>query len=357
MIKKFFPINRYYIVALAASLLLLILIFKVPSYIEKRSLLKLGYNEETISIIKKFKLGNKIISQKIDTPAFKANIVKSDFDPKYFDLYVVNKDVDQKSFEMYNSLLKKGYSKQQIIKMFSKLRNFEIRALLVFDVMDDKGLDEFIQDCEKHPQNNENKFELSKSYLKPYENVQHHDFDIAVLINYNNDLKSDKIGNLVEMDVNYASEGLKMQSEAYNHFVDLCKSLSANKMGIYATDAYRSFEEQKEIYESTNQADVVGVSRPGFSDLHTGLSALVTSSSPSGYFKTSQEYKWLLNNAHLYGFIFRYPEGKEIFTGKDADARHLRYIGIEAATKCFQEKLSLEEYYKLYIENSVPKEK
>lgn len=355
MFKKLFPFNKYYLVALAASLLILILVFKVPTYVEKRNLMKLGYDEKTISIIRKLKLGNKIVTEKVNSQAFKENILKSDFNPKYFDLYVVSKDVNEQSFKMYDSLLNKGYSKEQIINAFGKLRNFELKALLVFDLMDDKGLDEFIQDCQKHSQNNENKFQLSKSYIKPYENVQHHDFDIKVLVNYNNDLKSDKIGNLVEMDVNYASDGLKMQNEAYSHFVDLCKSISANKMGIYATDAYRSFEEQKEIYDSTSQADANGVSRPGFSDLHTGLSVLVTSSNSSGYFKNSQEYKWLLENAHLYGFIFRYPEGKEIFTGKDADARHLRYIGIEAATKCFQEKLCLEEYYKMYVENASQK--
>ena len=56
-----------------------------------------------------------------------------------------------------------------------------------------------------------------------------------------------------------------------------------------------------------------------------------------------EETKWVHQNAHKYGFIVRYPEGKEDITGYDYEPWHLRYTGKDAA-KIYEKKLTLEEY-------------
>ena len=61
-------------------------------------------------------------------------------------------------------------------------------------------------------------------------------------------------------------------------------------------------------------------------------------------FAKTTEAKWLKENCYLYGFIIRYPEGKTDITGYVYEPWHIRYLGIEDATKVEQSNLTLEEY-------------
>ena len=55
-------------------------------------------------------------------------------------------------------------------------------------------------------------------------------------------------------------------------------------------------------------------------------------------------YRWLADNAHRYGFILRYPEGKEAITGIAYEPWHYRYVGKAAAEEIYDTGLTLEEY-------------
>lgn len=74
-------------------------------------------------------------------------------------------------------------------------------------------------------------------------------------------------------------------------------------------------------------------------------------SSPSVDYTLTQDYedttegKWLKENAHKYGFILRYPKGKEEITGYKFEPWHFRYVGKEAAKVIFEKDLTLEEYF------------
>ena len=56
---------------------------------------------------------------------------------------------------------------------------------------------------------------------------------------------------------------------------------------------------------------------------------------------------WLKENAWKYGFILRYPEGKEEITGYIFEPWHYRYFGKEEAQKIYESGLTVEEYYNL----------
>ena len=60
--------------------------------------------------------------------------------------------------------------------------------------------------------------------------------------------------------------------------------------------------------------------------------------------KTSPEAQWLANNAHRFGFILRYPEGKEDITGYNYEPWHIRYVGKDVAKKIYEKNITLEEY-------------
>ena len=62
------------------------------------------------------------------------------------------------------------------------------------------------------------------------------------------------------------------------------------------------------------------------------------------------EYEFLTQNAHKFGFILRYPKDKKDITGYEYEPWHYRYVGIDVAKICYEESLTLEEYFYKYLE-------
>lgn len=94
--------------------------------------------------------------------------------------------------------------------------------------------------------------------------------------------------------------------------------------------------------------------KPGFSEHHLGTTVDILTYENSrlllpSYTKTKL-YKWLKNNAYLYGFIESYPENTTQITGYSYEPWHYRYIGVELATKLKSENILLQDY--LYRLNS-----
>lgn len=129
----------------------------------------------------------------------------------------------------------------------------------------------------------------------------------------------------------------------------------AEKQGIqlYAQSGYRSYERQKELYAFKGQR-AGGVAkqvsaRPGTSEHQTGLAMDITCRSVgfklNQTFGQTKEGRWVARHAHQYGFIIRYPKGKEQITRFTYEPWHLRYVGKETATEIQKKNLTLEEYY------------
>ena len=94
---------------------------------------------------------------------------------------------------------------------------------------------------------------------------------------------------------------------------------------------------------------------PGSSEHQTGLTIDVSAKSV-GYrldqsFGDTKEGKWLAKHCHEYGFIIRYPYGKEKITGYSYEPWHIRYVGISIAGYLYKNDLTLEEYYGVTMEN------
>ena len=90
------------------------------------------------------------------------------------------------------------------------------------------------------------------------------------------------------------------------------------------------------------------VAVPGTSEHHLGLAVDINSdvdiNDPNASDQTEILYQWLKENAHRYGFILRYPPGKEDITGVNYEPWHYRYVGVENAEKIYESGLTLEEY-------------
>ncbi|MGM9975242.1 MAG: M15 family metallopeptidase [Clostridiaceae bacterium] len=128
----------------------------------------------------------------------------------------------------------------------------------------------------------------------------------------------------------------------------------AQKEGIIlvGSSGYRSYKSQKDIYLRDLAAkgeEYVSayVAVPGSSEHQTGLAIDITNEA-SWMTGESTEARWLRDNCHLFGFILRYPEGKEHITGKSYEPWHLRYVGKEAAEEIYAQGITLEEYMGVY---------
>ncbi len=135
-------------------------------------------------------------------------------------------------------------------------------------------------------------------------------------------------------------------------FADAAK----NGMQLFAVSGYRSYDRQKEVFEAEvnkvgYEKAVQAVAVPGNSEHQSGLSMDISSESArfglTEQFGETAEGKWLANNAHRFGFIQRYPKGKEGITGYQYESWHYRYVGMKAATEIFENGLTLEEYFKI----------
>ncbi len=179
--------------------------------------------------------------------------------------------------------------------------------------------------------------------------------DIKVLVNKNNRLKPDYIPpNLVKLKVSYSQEDKYLRKEAVLALEELIKD--SRKLGFHlvVVSAYRSYEYQKNLYQhyvktkGIEYADHCSA-RPGHSEHQTGLSFdIMGSNKDYNLFEKSKEFEWMSANAYKYGFILRYPKGKEHITGFKYEPWHYRYVGKTTAEKIFFKNLSLEEYRKKY---------
>lgn len=122
---------------------------------------------------------------------------------------------------------------------------------------------------------------------------------------------------------------------------------------LYSFSVYRNYWYQNRLYSNyvysygQDPTDTFSA-RPGFSEHQTGLAFDIGGVDRNLWgeegFRYTAEAEWLRNNAHNYGFILRYPEGKEWKTGYMYESWHYRYVGVEHSKNFANNNLTLEEY-------------
>jgi D-alanyl-D-alanine carboxypeptidase len=190
--------------------------------------------------------------------------------------------------------------------------------------------------------------------------------DIAVLVNKTYALPDNyKPNDLVEPDIPFIfkekSEKRLMRKEAAQALEKLVEG--AKKDGVYlaGVSGYRSQATQKSLFERYVKQDGEEKARmysavPGHSEHQTGLAMDISGTdgkcAASDCFAGTKEAEWLAKNAHEYGFIIRYPKGKEDITGYQYEPWHLRYVGTDIAQEIAKKDLTLEEY--METKNATP---
>lgn len=142
--------------------------------------------------------------------------------------------------------------------------------------------------------------------------------------------------------------------EAREAFEEMAAEAKLSGINLTAFSTYRSYEYQTSLYERYVNKDGVEAAdrysaRPGYSEHQTGLAFDIGEVNYEKYwasfkFGETEAGKWVAANAYRYGFILRYPEGKENITGYRHESWHFRYVGKEVAEDIFKRNITLEEY-------------
>lgn len=145
----------------------------------------------------------------------------------------------------------------------------------------------------------------------------------------------------------------KLRKEAADALIAMYNDAKKEGYSLVVNSAYRSYKSQKIIYDDYfKKYDEITasslVAKPGSSEHQTGLGVDLTSESvikgEKLVFGDTPEYQWVLKNAHKYGFILRYPQGRSDITGIKHEPWHFRYVGKNAAKKVYENNWTLEEY-------------
>ncbi|MBP2241218.1 D-alanyl-D-alanine carboxypeptidase [Cytobacillus eiseniae] len=145
-----------------------------------------------------------------------------------------------------------------------------------------------------------------------------------------------------------------MRKDAATALETMFEAAKTEGMHLFAVSGYRSYSRQMTVYNNEvakfgEEIAALSVAVPGSSEHQTGLTMDLSSQSAkfelSEQFGETSEGKWMADNAHKYGFILRYPKGKEGITGYQYEPWHFRYVGIETATIMYKNDWTLEEYF------------
>lgn len=200
-----------------------------------------------------------------------------------------------------------------------------------------------------------------------------------ILVNKQNAIGQDKVpDSLVELDTNYTTKGkeIELNATVADAVISMLDAMIADGIvNVTVTSGYRTYEYQQKLFnkyieeekaahpdwtdEQVREQVLTYSAAPGTSEHQTGLCVDLFTDEMEGLWNYGSEtpknpydkgfaetaaFEWLQKHAHEYGFILRFPENKTDITGYSYESWHYRYVGVEHATKIYEQKITLEEY-------------
>lgn len=272
-------------------------------------------------------------------------------------------------------LLQVGYSDNEINILKIELTTKDLDKLLLEEY--NESLVKFIS--EKYfIYSNLNRY---LKYREDHENLEYN--EIVTIVNVNRDreyytdvIKTDTnkghlmlVNKYFQLDKDYTPKDIikasgvyayannSLSEEAYMAFKKLNKAATDSGYTILINSSYRDFKSQDDIW--TKRKDYYGedfadkyAARAGHSEHQTAYAIDVADFyDVNDKFGDTEAFIWMRDNSHKYGFILRYPKGKENITGYSYEPWHYRYVGIDVASVIYNENITFDEYYAYYIEN------
>lgn len=328
---------------------------------------KTGYKENTINVMKDNDLDINILNKKYSETL--ENIINTEyFNPKYLSDYINITYHDNDTFlKDINSLLTLGYSYTEINNIYNKLSTDSINIIINNTYIKDlntiinlsyfkeDNLDRYLKYLNTSVKDLETSITyvnigLDNDYYTNVINIDNQD-DLAVLVNKYHKLSNDYVpSDLEKINSKYQWLGRsnELRKDAREAFEKMCEAATKDNIYIYAGSGYRSYQTQLYLYNTYVKRDGFKAAetysaRASYSEHQTGLAMDIANK--SGFIsKNDKEYDWLVKNSYKYGFILRYPEGKENITGYMYEEWHYRYLGTTLAKEVYDSGLTYDEY-------------
>ncbi len=275
------------------------------------------------------------------------------------------KELNKEEYMYKEELLDLGYDIKDIDVISSKISNVDVKKYL---------LSEKYEDISKFIASPYYKCENTSRYQKYYNEHKDYDTDnvviyvevgidnefytnvneitdydkIDVLVNKYNKLPSNfEASDLVTLSKEYSSRGHKIKKVAAEALMKMIDAAKKEGIDLLVISGYRTESTQAGLYNNSVKRNgeehaLIYSAKPGYSEHQLGLA--VDLNDTEERFDQTKEYKWLKANSYKYGFIERYPKGKEFITGYGYEPWHYRYLGVDLATKVFTENVTYEEY-------------
>ncbi|HBL84429.1 MAG: hypothetical protein A2Y17_04620 [Clostridiales bacterium GWF2_38_85] len=190
-----------------------------------------------------------------------------------------------------------------------------------------------------------------------------------ILVNSQNTISSTYVPENLVTTVNAKAgyETTQLNATADKALEALLKEAAANGYKrIRMSSGYRSYalqswwfnyyveqESKKEKNKNLTKEEIEQIvveysARSGTSEHQTGLAVDIYDTDYNSTFAGTPSANWLAENAHKFGFILRYPEGKKSITGIKYESWHFRFVGRTVATEIYERDWTLEEYIEAY---------
>ena len=279
------------------------------------------------------------------------------------------KHVTKDEYVYKEELLHLGYSVDEINIIESKISNINVKKYLLDKKYD--NLDKFVYSpyfkienldrYETYYKNNSYSTDEAVIYVNIGLDVEFYtevteliDYtDITTLVNKYNKLPEDySFDDIVTLDKPYSNTGTKkVRQVIYDDLINMIDAAKEENINLFVVSGYRTNKEQNSLFNNSvnkNGMDhaLVYSAKAGHSEHQLGLA--VDLNTVENGFENTKEYEWLQNNSYKYGFIERYKKGKEFITGYAFEPWHYRYLGVDIATKLYEENITYEEYLVKY---------
>lgn len=313
----------------------------------KDKLKKIGYTEDEVIEILKL---NKESIYYLKTTEYQKDITKYILDENYKDELIKEYLSDTNELEIEDKI--------KLVNHKDYDSNYKYTKLMV-DILYDKyyltkNKDRYFKLTNKNSRQIVEQVNTNTDY-KYYTNTKKSDLTKNNLVIANKYYTLDKYEPVVEtIPSKYGNSNVRATKETKNAFIKMYEDAKKEGHTLYVTSGYRSYKEQLEVfneYVSTGGESYAlkYAAKPGFSEHQTGLSLdIFTPGSTTKTFKNNKTSKWLSDNAYKYGFILRYPEGKEEVTGYAYEAWHFRYVGTKVAKQIKELDITFDEYYEYF---------
>lgn len=321
---------------------------------------------ETASVLKEHNIPDSKYSKTLEY-VLTNNIYKEEFLDEYEKIYFNNEE----NFEEALSFLSNGYKGEEI-NYILKLSKKNIEKLKTIDYVDISNYYTFknfnVDNIERYNKYKEQNETFDYKDVVTYVNIKldlpvytdtievNNPSSLLVLVNkYNSLPKNYKPSEMVTLKGHYGNE-VPMRKEAKDALEKLQKAVKDEaSFSLLPTTAFRDYNFQNTLYtgyvskNGKEKADTYSA-RPGYSDHQTGLAIDLKNPAITTDVRLSDSnYEWLHNNAYRFGFIIRFPKGKEFITGYQFENWHIRYVGEDVAKIIYENDLTLEEYIDLYV--------